>query len=155
MGRIRLRPDSARFQKVKDSNRIRISIQEDEDEKDNVYGFLSGRTIFVDSGYSDEFGNTKNIMDFIRDNLEIFSDIELRFKDQSIKINSLVVGFLFPALEDNPELEVVILPDQSLDEFLQNLDFFMLQASLKPTSQQPVQLEEKHEIVSILLAKYI
>ncbi len=155
MGRIRLRPDSARFQKVKDSNRIRISIQEDEDEKDNVYGFLSGRTIFVDSGYSDELGNTKNIMDFIRDNLEIFSDIELRFKDQSIKINSLVVGFLFPALEDNPELEVVILPDQSLDEFLQNLDFFMIQASLKPTSQQPVQLEEKHEIVSILLAKYI
>ena len=141
-----LERETASFIKIRDSNIIRISLNQGAEESKNVYGFLAGRTIFEDSGVRVESSSSEILMDLIRENLDTFSDVQLRFKDESIQTNSLIVWFLFPALGDIPDLDVLILPDQTLAEFRKNLNSFMLQASAKPSLQQLVQNVEINDV---------
>ena len=101
-------------------NSIQICHGQFQDKDQSVYGFLAERTIFVKQdiiGDQAEFLRTA-VDDLVRTGS--FCDVDIIFENsQVLSTNRFVVSLLLPGLPDDSEVDKILLPDYSLEQFLE------------------------------------
>lgn len=121
-----------------ESSTVKVVVDEVDDDNQSIHGFLENRTIFVDhkeTTIDPLSGNPNSVshFNFLRCCLEealnekLYCDTTLILSNSTMSVNRLLVVLVFPWLNDdeNPNVEVIILPDYSLEEMQDIFDKFL------------------------------
>jgi len=122
----------------RESNTVKVVVDEVDDDNQSIHGFLENRTIFVDhresamdpvSGNPNSFGHFNFLRSCFEEALKekLYNDTTLILADSIMSLNRLLAVLIFPWLNDseNQDLDTIILPDYSLEQIQTTFDRFL------------------------------